>query len=70
MTKYNLCDTCLHRHVCRHSTDPAGTAMVSCIQYERLLEIGYTLGRELMPKSTGIVRLYARLETPAEEDET
>ena len=24
MTKRNLCDTCLHRHVCRHSTDPAG----------------------------------------------
>ena len=70
MAKRNLCDTCLHHAVCRRSTDPAGTAMVSCIQYERLLEIGYTLGRELMPKATGIVRLYARLETPAEEDET
>lgn len=31
MTKRNLCDTCLHCHVCRHSTDPAGTAMVSCV---------------------------------------
>ena len=48
MTKRNLCDTCLHRHVCRHSTDPAGTAMVSCVHYEHLLEIGYTLGRELI----------------------
>lgn len=70
MAKRNLCDTCLHRHVCRHSTDPAGTAMVNCIQYERLLEIGYTLGRELGPKATGIVRLWARSETPPEEDET
>ena len=34
MTKRNLCDTCLHRHVCRHSTDPAGTAMVSCVYYD------------------------------------
>ena len=33
MTKRNLCDTCLHRHVCRHSTDPAGTAMVRCTHY-------------------------------------
>nr|DAG72949.1 MAG TPA: hypothetical protein [Caudoviricetes sp.] len=33
MTKRNLCDTCLHCHVCRHSTDPAGTAMVSCTHY-------------------------------------
>lgn len=32
MTKYNLCDTCLHRHVCRHSTDPAAT--VSCVYYD------------------------------------
>lgn len=69
MTKRNLCDTCLHRHVCRHSTDPAGTAMVSCVHYEHLLEIGYTLGRELGSKATAIVRLYTRLETPAEEDE-
>ena len=68
MPKRNLCDTCLHHAVCRHSTDPAGTAMVSCLHYEHLLEIGYMLGRELGPKSTGIVRLYARLETPAEED--
>lgn len=69
MAKRNLCDTCLHRHVCRHRTDPAGTAMVSCVHYEHLLEIGYTLGRELEPKTTGIVRLWARLETPPEEDE-
>ncbi len=34
MAKRNLCDTCLHRHVCRHSTDPAGTAMVSCVYYD------------------------------------
>lgn len=34
MTKCNLCDTCLHRAVCRHSTDPAGTAMVSCVYYD------------------------------------
>ena len=69
MTKRNLCDTCLHHAVCRHSTDPAGTAMVICVHYERLIEIGYTLGHELTPKATGIVRLYARLETPPEEDE-
>ena len=35
MTKRNLCDTCLHRHVCRHSTDPAGKAMVRCTHYVR-----------------------------------
>ena len=68
MAKRNLCDTCLHHAVCRHSTDPAGTTMVSCVHYEHLLEIGYTLGRELVPKATGIVRLWARLETPPEED--
>ena len=61
MTKRNLCDTCLHRHVCRHSTDPAGTAMVSCVHYERLILAG---------RKPGHLPLWIRTATPPEEDET
>ena len=68
MTKRNLCDTCLHHAVCRHGIAQQWGRMAHCAYYERLLEVGYTLGREL-PKATGIVRLWARLETPPEEDE-
>ena len=70
MTKRNLCDTCLHRPTCRQEVDQQWGRMAHCVYYERLLEIGYTLGRELAPKATGIVRLYARLETPPKEDAT
>ena len=69
MTKRNLCDTCLHRAVCRHGIVQQWGRMAHCVYYERLLEIGYTLDRELVPKTTGIVRLYARLETPPEEED-
>ena len=70
MTKRNLCDTCLHRTVCRHGIAQQWGRMAHCAYYERLLEIGYTLGREPASEATRIVRLYARLETPPEEDET
>ena len=49
MTRRNLCDTCLHRHVCRHSTDPAGTAMVRCTHYVRRVLVGPI---ELVPMPT------------------
>lgn len=69
MTKRNLCDTCLHRAVCRHGIAQQWGRMAHCAYYERLILMGHTPGRELAPKATGIVRLYARLETPPEEDE-
>ena len=59
MAKRNLCDTCLHRHVCRHSTDPAGTAMVRCTHYERLV----------LMRHTWLLPLWGRTATPPEEDE-
>ena len=60
MTKRNLCDTCLHRYVCRHSTDLAGLATVSCVYYERLVLTGHT---------PGLLPLWVRTATPPEEDE-
>ena len=60
MTKRNPCAACLPRHVCRPSTDPAGTAMVSCVYYERLVLMGHT---------PGLLPLWVRTATPPEEDE-
>ena len=50
MTKRNLCDTCLHRYVCRNSTDPAGTAMVRWTYYVRMVLVDGPI--ELVPMPT------------------
>lgn len=40
MTKRNLCDTCLHRAVCRHGIAQQWGRMAHCAYYERLILMG------------------------------
>ena len=61
MTKRNLCDTCLHRAVCRHGIDQQWGRMAHCAYYGRLVLGGLT------PEN---VLLWIRTATPPEEDET
>lgn len=61
MTKRNLCDTCLHRAVCRHGIAQRWGRMAHCVYYERLILMGHT---------PGLLPLWVRTATPPEEDET
>ena len=60
MTKRNLCDTCLHRPVCRHGIVQQWGRMAHCAYYERLILMGHT---------PGLLPLWVRTATPPEEDE-
>ena len=60
MTKRNLCDTCLHRAVCRHGIARQWGRMAHCVYYGRLVLGGLT------PEN---VLLWVRTATPPEEDE-
>ena len=61
MTKRNLCDTCLHRPVCRHGIAQQWGRMAHCAYYERLILAVRKPGRCLP--------LWVRTATPPEEDE-
>ena len=60
MTKRNLCDTCLHRTVCRHGIAQQWGRMADCLHYERLVLMGHT---------PGLLPLWVRTATPPEEEE-
>ena len=61
MTKRNLCDTCLHRAVCRQGIAQQWGRMAHCAYYERLILAVRKPGRCLP--------LWVRTATPPEEDE-
>lgn len=56
MAKINLCDTCLHRVVCRHGIAQQWGRMARCKHYERLIRLVGTSA-------------WIRRTTPPEENE-
>lgn len=61
MTKINLCDTCLHRIVCRHGIAQQWGRMAHCVYYERLV---------LAQSTPWLLPLWVRTAEPPEEDAT